>query len=147
MLAKLHSENLILGISPSFYLFAFDLNQGNEEADWVQDFRAWRKGWTKWEHSPECLVAFPGMFGDISRNVWGYSQECLRIFPWLVANSGKSHFLVTRYQKITLKMLHSTVRSSPFEGLFGITIDCELTVDKHIILLCSKANKKLSALI
>ena len=32
MLAKLQSRNLILSFSPRFYLFVFDMNQGNEEA-------------------------------------------------------------------------------------------------------------------
>ena len=50
------------------------------------------------------------------------------IFAWfknngLVANSGKSHFLVSPYEKITLKILGSTVESSPCEELLGITID------------------------
>ena len=34
-----------------------------------------------WGHSPECLVTFPGMFEDIPRNVWRHSPECLRTFP------------------------------------------------------------------
>ena len=42
------------------------------------------------------------------------------IFAWfknneLVANSGKSHFLVSAYEKISLKILGSTVESSPCE--------------------------------
>ena len=44
------------------------------------------------------------------------------MFPWfknngLVANSGKSHFLVIPYEKISLKILSSTVESSPCEEL------------------------------
>ena len=66
------------------------------------------------------------------------------IFAWfnnnlLVANSGKSNFLVSPYEKISLKMLGFTVKSSPCEELLGITIDSELTSHKHIISLCSKA--------
>ena len=82
--------------------------------------------------------------------------ECLEptinnIFAWLksnalVANSGKSHFLVSPYEKISLKILGSAVESSPCEELLGITIDNELTFHKHIISLCSKPNQKLSAL-
>ena len=49
------------------------------------------------------------------------------------ANSGKSYFLVSPYEKISLKILGSTVDSSPCEGLLGITIDSELTFHKHII--------------
>ena len=73
------------------------------------------------------------------------------IFAWfknnrLVANSGKNHFLVSPYEKISLKTLGSTIESSPSEELLGITIDSELTFHKHITSLCSKANQKLSAL-
>ena len=73
------------------------------------------------------------------------------IFAWLkknglLENSGKSHFLVNPYEKISLKILGSTIESSPSEELLGITIDSELTFHKHITSLCSKANQKLSAL-
>ena len=73
------------------------------------------------------------------------------IFSWfknngLVVNSGKSHFLVSPYEKISLKILGSTIESSPSEELLGITIDSELTFHKHITSLCSKANQKLGAL-
>ena len=72
-------------------------------------------------------------------------------FAWfknnrLIANSGKSQFLISPYEKISLKILGSTVESSPCEELLGITIDSELTFHKHIISLCSKANQKPSAL-
>ena len=73
------------------------------------------------------------------------------IFAWLknnglVANSGKSHFLVSPYEKISLKILGSTVEYSPCEELLGITFYSEITFHKHMISLCSKANQKLSAL-
>ena len=64
----------------------------------------------------------------------------------LLANSGKGHFLVSPYEKISLKILGSTIESSPSEELLGITIDSELTFHKHITPLCSKANHKRSAL-
>ena len=68
------------------------------------------------------------------------------IFAWfkingMVANSGKSQFLVSPYEKI----LGSTVESNPCEELLGITIDSELIFHKHVISLCSKANRKPSA--
>ena len=49
----------------------------------------------------------------------------------LVANSGKSHFLVSLYEKISLKILGSTVKSSPCEELLGITIDSEIIFHKQ----------------
>ena len=73
------------------------------------------------------------------------------IFVWLkkngvLANSGKTNFLVSPYDKISLKILGSTIESSPSEELLGITIDSELIFHKRITSLCSKANQKLSAL-
>ena len=71
------------------------------------------------------------------------------IFSWfknngLLANSAKSHFLVSPYEEISMKILGSTVASSHFEELLGIKIDSELKFHKHIPPLCSKANQKLS---
>ena len=62
------------------------------------------------------------------------------IFSWfkhngIVANSGKSHFGVSPYEKINLKILGPTVGSIPCEELLGITIDSELIFQKHIISL------------
>ena len=54
--------------------------------------------------------------------------------------------MVSPFEKISLKILGSTVESSPCEELLGITIDSELTFHKHIISLCSKANQKRSVL-
>ena len=50
----------------------------------------------------------------------------------LLANSGKSLFLVCPCEKISLKILSSTVESSHCEELLSITIDRELTFRKHI---------------
>ena len=70
------------------------------------------------------------------------------IFAWfknngLVAHSGKSHFLVSLHEKISLKIPGSTIESNPSGKLLGIKIDKELTFHKHTISLCSKLIKKL----
>ena len=70
------------------------------------------------------------------------------IFAWfknngLVAHSGKSHFLVSLHEKISLKIPGSTIESNPSGELLGIKIDKELTFHKHTISLCSKLIKKL----
>ena len=62
----------------------------------------------------------------------------------LVANSDKSPFLVSSYEKVTLKILGSTVESSPCEEHLGITVDSDLAFHEHIISLCSKTNQKIS---
>ena len=54
--------------------------------------------------------------------------------------------MVSPYEKISLKLLGSTIEPSPSEELLGITTDSELTFYKHITSLCSKLNQKLSAL-
>ena len=79
----------------------------------------------------------------VCRQNYAEAIECLEptinnIFAWLknnglVANSGKSHFLVSPYEKISLKILGSTIESSPSEELLGITIESELTFQKHNI--------------
>ena len=64
----------------------------------------------------------------------------------LIANSSKSHFLTSPYERRTLKIHDSIITSSSSEELLGILIDSELTFHDHITRLCSKANQKLSAL-
>ena len=54
--------------------------------------------------------------------------------------------MVSPYEKISLKILGSTVESSPCEELLVITIDSELTFHKHTISFGSKAIQKFSAL-
>ena len=61
------------------------------------------------------------------------------MFAWfkrdgLVANSGKSDFLGSPYEKI----LDSIVESSPYKDLSGITSDGELTFQKHDIIFQSQ---------
>ena len=65
------------------------------------------------------------------------------MFAWfkhdgLVANSGKSDFLGSPYEKISLKILDSTVESSPYKDLSGVTSDGELTFQKHDIIFQSQ---------
>ena len=56
-----------------------------------------------------------------------------------MANSSKSHFLISPYETKSIQIQNSCIKSSFVEELLAIKID-------HIISLCSKANKKLSAL-
>ena len=54
--------------------------------------------------------------------------------------------MVSLYEKISFKILGSTIESSSSEELLGITIDSELTFHKDITSLYAKANQKRSAL-
>ena len=78
-----------------------------------------------------------GFLEPIISNIFGCFKNNV-----LVANSGESHFLISPYEEIILKILGFAVGSSPCEGLLGITIGSELTIYKHIISLCSKDNQK-----
>ena len=79
--------------------------------------------------------------------------ECkvTNVFKWfhengLMANSSKSHFLISPYETKSIQIQNSCIKASSSEELLGIKIDSNLTFHDHIISLCSKANKKLSAL-
>ena len=65
------------------------------------------------------------------------------LFNWfrqngLIANSSKSHFLTSPYERRFLKIHDSIITSSSSEELLGILIDSELTFHDHITRLCSK---------
>ena len=73
------------------------------------------------------------------------------LFNWfqqngLIANSGKSHFLTSPYERRCLKIHDSIITSSSSKELLRVLIDSELAFYDHITRLCSKANQKLSAL-
>ena len=73
------------------------------------------------------------------------------VFKWLhenglMDNSSKSHFLISPYETKSIQIQNSCIKASSSEELFGITIVNNLSFHDHIISLCSKANKKLSAL-
>ena len=58
----------------------------------------------------------------------------------------KSHFLLSPYETKSIQIQNSCIKASFSEELLGIKIDSNLTFHNHITSLCSKANKKLSAL-
>ena len=63
-------------------------------------------------------------------------------------NSDKCHLLVVghKFEQIWAKIGTDLIWESNSVKLLGITIDNHLKFDKHISLLCAKANRKLSAL-
>ena len=73
------------------------------------------------------------------------------LFNWfrqngLIANSSKSHILISPYERMTLKIHDSIITSSSSLELLVVLIDSELTFHNHITRLYSKSNQKLSAL-
>ena len=63
-------------------------------------------------------------------------------------NSDKCHLLVLghEFEQVWAKIGTDLIWESNSVKLPGITIDNHLKFDKHISLLCAKANRKLSAL-
>ena len=73
------------------------------------------------------------------------------VFKWfhengLMANSSKSHFLISPYETKSIRIQNSCIKASSSEELRGIKIENNLTFHDHFIFLCSIANKKRSAL-
>ena len=64
----------------------------------------------------------------------------------LMANSSKIHFLISRYETKSIQIQNSCFKTSSSEEPLGIKIDSNLTFHDHVKSLCSKGNKKLSAL-
>ena len=64
----------------------------------------------------------------------------------LMADSSKSYFLISPYETKSIQIQNSCIKTSSSEELLRIKTDINLTFHGHIISLCSKANKKLSAL-
>ena len=73
------------------------------------------------------------------------------VFKWfhencLMANSSKIHFFISLYEMKSIQIQNSCIKTSSSEEPLGIKIDSNLTFHDHFKSLCSKGNKKLSAL-
>ena len=64
----------------------------------------------------------------------------------LMANSSKSHFLISPYETKSIQIQNSCIKASSSEELLRVKIDSNLSFHDHIKSLCSKTNKNLSAL-
>ena len=64
----------------------------------------------------------------------------------LMADSSKSHFLMSPYETKPIQIKKSCIKTSFSKELLRMKTDINLAFHDHIISLCSKANKKLSAL-
>ena len=67
---------------------------------------------------------------------------------YIIMNSEKWHLLVTghKFEQIWAKIGTDLIWESNSVKLLGIAIDNHFIFDKHVSLLCAKANRKLSAL-
>ena len=63
-------------------------------------------------------------------------------------NTDKCHLIVSGYkhEQVWANIGKDLIWESNDVTLLGVTIDRDLTFDKHVLKLCSKANQKLSAL-
>ena len=62
------------------------------------------------------------------------------------ANTDKSHLLLSGNNKVTANIHGNIIESEESQVLLGITIDSNLSFDKHINNLCKNAGAKLNAL-
>ena len=65
---------------------------------------------------------------------------------YMKANTEKSHFLLSDSNKLTANIDGNVIESEENQILLGITIDSNLSFNKHIPNLCKKASTKLNAL-
>ena len=73
------------------------------------------------------------------------------LFTWLrnnymKANTDKSHHLLSGNSNLTANIDGNVIESEETQVLLGITIDSNLSINKHINTLCKKASAKLNAL-
>ena len=73
------------------------------------------------------------------------------LFTWLrnnymKANTDKSHFLLSGNNKVTANIDGSIIKSEENQVLLGVTIDSNLSFDKHINNPCKNSSAKLNAL-
>ena len=61
-------------------------------------------------------------------------------------NTDKSHLLVSENVRATAKVDDNYIESEKEQILLGITIDSNLTFEKHINNICKKASQKLNTL-
>ena len=78
-------------------------------------------------------------------------SNIINVFKWfheigLMADSSKSHFLISPYETKYLQIQNSCIKASSSEELLGIKTDSDLAFHDHIISSCSKANKEPGAL-
>ena len=129
--------NILFGVGPLlFLLFIADLFYLNCDRDFAS-------------HADDTTLYICGQ--DFSSIINVLEPNVNTLFNWfrqngLLINSDKSLSLTSPYERRTLKINDSIITSSFSEELLGVLIDSELTFHDHITRLCSKANRKLSAL-
>ena len=83
---------------------------------------------------------------DFSEVINFLESKVTNLFKWfhesgLIANSSKSHFLISPYETKSIQIQNSCIKASSSEELLEIKIDSNLTFHDHIISLCSKLIK------
>ena len=95
------------------------------------------------------MIPFP-KFVEICEIINFLKSNVTNVFKWfhengLIANSSKSHFLISPYETKSIQIQNSYIKASSFEELLRIKIDSNLTFHDHITSLCSNANRKIKS--
>ena len=74
-----------------------------------------------------------------------------KLFTWfsqneMKANLGKCHMLLSSTESLNFQISETLIHNSQSKKLLGVTFDNKLKFEKHINIICQKANRKLNAL-
>ena len=74
-----------------------------------------------------------------------------KLFTWFAqnemkANLNKCHLLLSTTDAFNFEISETVIRNSNSKKLLGVTFDNKLKFEKHIITICQRANRKLTAL-
>ena len=97
------------------------------------------------------LMTLPHIFAQGTPKQWFLSNNSNKLFHWfyynhLKANPGKWDSLLSSKTPIDVSIGDALLKTSTKETFFGILIDSELSFNRHVSSICSKASKKLHAL-
>jgi hypothetical protein len=89
---------------------------------------------------------------NIERVVERLTKSGENLFSWfsmngMKANPDKCHLLLSKNENLSVDIAGADISNSSKVKLLGVTLDSSLKFDTHVNEICSKANRKLSALI
>ena len=81
-----------------------------------------------------------------------FESESLKLLEWfhnnhLESNSGKSHVMLTRDDKLKINVKDSPISNGKIVKLLGVTIDNKLSFESHLKLVCKKVSQKFHTLV
>ena len=93
----------------------------------------------------------PGEVVSELRDITEKRDITKKLFTWfspneMKANLGKSHMLLRSTELLNFQISERVIHNSQSNNLLAVTFDNKLKFEKHINIICQKANRKLNAL-